>query len=295
MTSQFIRTVPESCRMTARVSLHSAGAWIAAFLLLVTAEGMADEGLKYPLAIAVGKDSAVYVADRDLPGIWKFADNKWSIYFQGSKKFRTPLNAVRCLAIDSDGKLLAGDSATRDIYRFDAAGQPQPLTKGNVGIPMAIAVAKDGGIYVSDLEIQRIVKVLAAGGEPEIIAELAAVRGLTIDAEGQLIAVCHGKDAVLRLSPDGKERTVLVPGRPFEFSHHVVQGTDGELYIADGYAKTIWKVEPMAKPVAYIQGEPLQNPVGVALRDGELLIADPHAKSVFRQTADGKLEALGKP
>lgn len=261
--------------------------------MLIGATVSAEEGMKYPLAVTVGKDSAVYVADRDLPGIWKFADNKWSIYFQGSKKFRTPLNAVRCLAIDADGKLLAGDSATREIYRFDDAAQPQPLTKGNIGIPMAIAVAKDGTIYASDIEIQRIVKIGPTGGEPEVVTELAAVRGLAVDAEGRLIAVCHGKDAVIRLSPDGKERTVLVEGRPFQFSHHVVLGAGGEAYIADGYAKTIWKFEPPAAPVALITGAPLKNPVGVALLEGNLLIADPHAKAIFRRDADGKLQPLG--
>ncbi len=280
---------------------------VVGLLALVNSSVLAEEGMKYPLAVVVGRDSAVYVADRDLPGIWKFADNKWSVYFQGSKKFRTPLNAVRCLAIDHEGKLLAGDSATREIYRFDDAGQPQPLTKGNVGIPMAIAAAKDGTIFASDIEIQRIVKIPAAGGEPEPIAELAAVRGLTIDAEGRLIAVCHGKDAVLRLSADGKERTVLVAGRPFQFSHHIVLGAAGEAYVADGYAKKIWKFDTTStpagennlaelgfpKPVAFIEGEPLKNPVGVALLDGNLLIADPHVKAILRRTADGKLETLG--
>ena len=269
-------------------------ATVAGVLLLVGSSVRAEEGMKYPLAVVVGRDSVVYVADRDLPGIWKFADNKWSVYFQGSKKFRTPLNAVRCLAIDHEGKLLAGDSATREIYRFDDVGQPQPLTKGNVGIPMAIAVAKDGTIFASDIEIQRIVKVPANGGEPEPIVELAAVRGLTIDAEGQLIAVCHGKDAVLRLSTDGKERKVLVEGRPFQFSHHIVLGPAGEAYVADGYAKKIWKFDATSAPVAFVEGEPLKNPVGVALLDGSLLIADPHVKAILRRTAEGKLEVLGK-
>ena len=268
---------------------------MASLLLLVIQTAVAaEDGMKYPLAVVVGRDSAVYVADRDLPGIWKFADNKWSVYFQGSKKFRTPLNAVRCLAIDHQGKLLAGDSATREIYRFDDAGQPQPLTKGNIGIPMAIAVAKDGTIFASDIEIQRIVKIPAAGGEPEPIIQLAAVRGLTMDAEGWLIAVCHGKNSVLRISADGKEQTVVVEGRPFQFSHHVVIGASGELYIADGYAKAIWKVEPMMAPVQFISGDPLVNPVGIALLDGNLLIADPKVKAILRRTADGKLDVLGK-
>ena len=57
----------------------------------------ADETMQYPLAAAVGTDGTVYVADRNLPGVWKFADDRWSIYFRASKKFRTPLNAIRCL------------------------------------------------------------------------------------------------------------------------------------------------------------------------------------------------------
>lgn len=262
--------------------------------LWLVPEISAEEGMKYPLAAAVGADGVVYVADRDLPGVWKFADNKWSVYFQGSKKFRTPLNAVRCLAIDHQGKLLAGDSATREIYRFDDAGQPQALTKGNVGIPMALAVAKDGTIYASDIEIQRIVKIPAEGGEPSEVTELAATRGLTIDAEGRLIAVCHGKNAIIRLSVDGKQREVLLEGRPFQFSHHVVLGPNGEAYIADGYAKTIWKVEDKAAPVALVAGEPLKNPVGLAWLGSDLLIVDPHVKAVLRRTAEGKLEVLGE-
>jgi len=50
---------------------------------------------------------------------------------------------VRCVAAgiyDDQGKLLAGDSATREVYRFDEAGNPVPLTKGKIGIATAIAV-----------------------------------------------------------------------------------------------------------------------------------------------------------
>jgi hypothetical protein len=115
-----------------------------------------------------------------------------------------------------------------------------------------------------------------------------------MDSEGRLIAVCHsGKDAVLRLSVDGKDREVLVPGRPFQFSHHVVIGPMGELYIADGYAKTIWKVEPNSqKAVALVTGEPLFGPVGIALMGDTLLIADPKVKAILRRTPDGKIEPL---
>lgn len=250
------------------------------------------EGMVYPLGAAVTNDGTIYVSDRNLPGIWKYADGKWSIYFQGSKKFRTPLNAVRCVAIDNNGKLLAGDSSTREIYRFDDANQPQPLTNGGVGNTTSLAVAKDGTIYAGDIEIHRIVKIPAAGGTPEIIAEVDAPRGMAIDDEGRLWVVPHGKDAVIRLSADGKQREVITEGRPFEFEHNIVLGKDGEAFVADGYAKTIWKVKQGAKPEAYFAGEPLKNPVGLAWWKDSLLIVDPHTKTVYQRTADGKLQPV---
>ena len=253
----------------------------------------ASDGMLYPLAAAVTADGTIYIADRDLPGIWTFSEGKWSIYFQGSKKFRTPLNAVRCLAIDHQGKLLAGDTSTREIYRFDEAKQPHALTKGGIGMPMSLAVAKDGTIYAGDTEIQRVVKIPAEGGTPEIIAEVTAPRGMTIDDDGRIWVVSHGKDAVIRLSPDGKQRDVIVEGRPFQFQHHIVLGKEGEAYVTDGYAKTVWKVKPGEKPEAFFAGEPLKNPVGLAWWKDSLLIVDPHQKAVYHRTSDGKLEPVG--
>ncbi len=250
---------------------------------------LAADGMQYPLALAVGKDGRVFIADRDLPGVWQFADGKLSVYFQGEKKFRTPLNAVRCLTIDNDGKLLAGDSSTREIYRFDDAGKPQPLTKGNVGIPMTLAVTADGSILSSDIEIQRIVKIPAAGGEPEIMAELAAVRGMGVDKEGRIWAVNHGKDAVIRFSPDFKQRDVVVSGRPFQFSHHLAFDGAGTPFVIDGYAKTLWKIEGSeAKKVS--AGEPWKNPVGIAWSEATgLIVADPHQKAVYSVNPEGQV------
>ena len=269
-----------------------AGTRVFLFMVVLSSTTIADDGMQYPLAAAVGTDGAVYVADRDLPGVWKYSDEQWSVYFRGSKQFRTPLNAVRCLAIDRQGQLLAGDSATRDIYRFDGTARPVPLTSGRVGIPMAIAVGTDGTIFVSDIEIRRIVKIPAEGGEPTEVAELPATRGLGFDPEGNLIAVCHGSNSVFRISADGKDRSVLIEGRPFRFSHHIAIGQRGEFYIADGYAKTIWKIEGESPPVALISGEPLLNPVGLAMSGEDLLIVDPQLRAVLKRTPDGNLAKL---
>lgn len=247
--------------------------------------------MQYPLAVVGTDKGTVYVADRTLPGIWKITDGKLEVYFQASKKFRTPLNAVRCLALDAKGQVLAGDSATRDVYRFNESGKPQPLTGGKIGIPMAIAVDKAGDLFVADLETQRIWQVPAEGGDPKEFAVIAGVRGLAFDSKGQLIAVTNLSDPVKRFTPTG-ESEVLVKGRPFQFPHHVAVGSEDMLYIADNYASCIWQVPLGNDPVKFLEGKPLEKPVGVYWDGKSLLIADPHAKQVFRVDTEGKPQPL---
>lgn len=248
----------------------------------------------YPLSVVADASGNIFIADRDLPGVWKVTDGALSVHFQGEKKFGTPLNAVRCLALDHEGKLLAGDSATREVYRFDAEGKPQPLTKGGIGIPIAIAVNKAGDIFVADLELHIIYKVPAAGGKPAEFVRVVAPRGMTIDGEDNLWIICHREDLLIKLSPEAK-KTVVVKGQPLtapSFPAGIVVGKDGTAYIADGYNKAVWKVAEGGKPVKLVTGEPLIHPVGLAWRGEKLLVADPRAKGLIEVGLDGKATKL---
>ncbi len=245
--------------------------------------------IQYPLAVAVDPQGVIYLADRNLPGIWRVKDGQRDLYFEGTKKFKTPLNAVRCVAINAQGQVLAGDSSTREVFRFDADRKPQPLTKGGVGIPMALAVDKAGNLFIADLETHRIMKLPAAGGDLVEFAKVPAPRGLTIDTEDRLWVVSHGKDQLLRLAPDAKVE-VIVSGAPFMFPHHIVLDKEQNAYVADGYAKAIWKIGADKKPVKYASGDPLSNPVGLAWQGDTLLVVDPRAKDfLYAVDAAGKL------
>ena len=215
------------------------GLLTAVFTLALAVPAMAQQAapavteFQYPLAVAARADGVVFVADRNLPGIWKVENGQKTIFFQGSKKFRTPLNAVRCLALDHQGRLLAGDSATREVYRFDDAGVPQPLTKGWIGIPMAMAVAADGTIYTADLELHRIWKMPAEGSEkPVEFAVINSPRGLALDADGTLwVLSTSSKDGQLqKVSADGKIEAVI-KDHPFNLPHNLVRQADGTMYV----------------------------------------------------------------
>jgi sugar lactone lactonase YvrE len=281
---------------------------VAFLAQLLVAVGIYAAELQYPLSIAVHTSGDIYLADRDLPGVWRWQGDTLATYFTGSKKFRTPLNAVRCVAIDGDGKLLAGDSATRDIYRFNDGGEPVSLTQrspqtaqsasppaggakpavrmGQIGIPMDIAVAQDGELFVSDLELHRVVRVAKTGGEPREFAAIQAPRGLCFDTKGELWVLSSRK--LVRLSPQGEKTTVVDDG-VFNFPHTVAVGADMTAYVCDGYERAIWKIPAGGKPAKLVSGPPLMNPVGMRLAGDKLFVVDPRAKAVFIVTSDGKI------
>ena len=248
----------------------------------------------YPLAVTVQADGVIYVADRNLPGVWKVENGQKSVYFQGSKKFRTPLNAVRCLAIDHQGKLLAGDSSTRDVYRFDDAGQPQPLTSGWIGIPMAIAVAPDGTIYTADIELHRIWKMPAEGAkEPTEFAVINSPRGLTIDPDGNLwvLSTSSKQGQIQKVTPDGKIEP-WIKDHPFNLPHNIVRMDDGTFFVTDNYEHAVWKIASDGKPEKFVSGEPLDRPVGLCRSGANLLIADPHIRTIFSLAPDKTLTVV---
>ncbi len=250
------------------------------------------DGLQYPLtAVASADGKTLFLADLDGPGIWKLSDGKLSMFFQASKKFRTPLNRVRCVGLDRNGKLLAGDSSTREVFRFDDEGKPQPLTNGGIGIPMDLVVDPDNNIFVTDLELKWIWKIPAAGGKAEKFAEVEAPRGITIDADKNLWVINHGKNQLLRVTPDAKVE-VVVEGRPWGFPHEVALDKDKTAFVTDGYGKCVWKVPLGGKPEKLASGEPLVNPVGLTWQGETLLVIDPRAKGVFAIDSSGKLAAV---
>ncbi len=174
----------------------------------------------YPLDTVVTASGDAIVVDRNLPGLRSYKGDQLSILVQGSKKFREPLNAVRCIAMDNNGKILIGDSATREIYRLDDTGQPQPLTGGAIGTPMDIAVRKDGSIMVADLETRSLMRVSADGKEVKTIAKVNP-RGLFVDTQDRVWVVSQDPQQLQIVSDAGQSKAV-VDKRTFDFPHQVV-------------------------------------------------------------------------
>ena len=264
-------------KLTRRLPLLASTIVLTAIAATLAQDAKPARGLVYPLDVSVTADAkTLYLVDRKLPGLWKAgADGKLAVFFQASKKFRTPLNAVRCIAAD---------------------GKSTPLTKGGIGIAMGIAVNAKGTIFVSDLELQRIWTVPAAGGEPKEFAVLPAPRGMTFDKKGQLWVVSGGpRNQLVKIAADGKI-TPVVKDRTFVYPNDVAVSADGTAYVSDGYADCIWKVAADGKTSKWVSGKPLDNPVGLDWQGTTLLVVDSRAGKLFSITPDAKLApvSLGK-
>lgn len=268
---------------------------LAFLLLLITSPlvgktSAEDSPFHYPVDVVADSSGTLYVADLRLPGIWKVSDGKAEIFVQGEKTFRTPLNAIRCLAIDKDGRLLAGDSATREVYRVSEEGELTPLTDGQVGIPMCM-VADEESIYVSDLELQRVWKVPVAGGEPAEFAVVAAVRGIDLAEDGTVWIATGIQPNVARVMTDGTIEPVLDEAR-FSFTNQLALDEQGVGFVADGYRKTIWKVNEQGEATPWVEGAPFDNPVGLSWQEDQLLVADPRANAIFGVSPEGEISRV---
>ena len=251
----------------------------------------------YPIDVAVAPDGTIYIADLRLPGLWKLTDGKLDLIKQASKKFRTPLNAIRCVHVDADGVLYAGDSATREVYRVYEDGELTPLANAIPGIPTAIGVHGET-LYVTDLELQRVWKLpkagLEEGAEPETVAVLGGPRGLDIDGDGNIWILSPLKPQLRRLSPEGEE-TVLVDDLVFNFPHQVLVNDDGSAIVSDGYEHCLWKVAADGSTEKWVEGEPFVNPLGLAHNGDNILVLDSRAPGLFSVNPDGEVTKLYPP
>lgn len=245
-------------------------------------------GILYPIDVAADSNGTIYVADRNLPGIWKIVEGKPEIYFQAEKKFRTPLNAIRCLAVDDQNRLYAGCSTTTEIYRFED-GKPVPLSDGKVSVPMNMMIDGDS-VVVCDLKMRMLDVVPAAGGE---LKELAEIQGAKAVAKlGQQYLVLTGlENSILSVDPATGASAPWVKGRPFNFPADLVAIDSDTVVVSDSYENCLWKVVD-GKATKWVEDERFSNPVGLCLQGDRVILVDSRANTVFSIDKDGTVEVV---
>ncbi len=282
----------------------------AIFSLTVAGVGStasADEPqMKYPLDVAVDSQGVLYVADRNLPGIWRIKDGKAEVYFQADVKFRTPLNAIRCVAVDAQDVVLAGCSTTTEVYRIED-GQPKPLTGGQISVPMNLALDAQGRIVVCDLKLPQVVRI-EADQQIKVLATIQAPKAVLALGDDKLLVLTGVERPLLKIDADGDpDKTalgqqvhvfggdyspadVLVAERPFDFPADMALLADGDVVVSDSYGKCLWRVSSDGAVKKWIEDERFKHPVGIASDGQRIFVADPRANAIFVVQADGTVE-----
>jgi DNA-binding beta-propeller fold protein YncE len=213
--------------------------------------------LSRPCGIATGPDGDIYVTetefhdtvrriDAETGTISPVAGTEGHGYAGDGGPATEALFQSPCgLAVAPDGDVFVADSENRVIRRIDgdtgivttfagtgvrgSTGDSGPAAQATLDMPVALALAPDGSLFIADPLVHRIRKVSpdgiittvagtgAAGYDgdevPAAGARLNQPRGLAFEPDGSLLIADAGNQMIRRIAPDGMIRRVAGSGQ----------------------------------------------------------------------------------
>jgi sugar lactone lactonase YvrE len=147
------------------------------------------------------------------------------------------------------------------------------------GLPVGLAMASNGTLYISDNNNGTILKVAPGGGTPTTYATgFSSPLALALDAAGFLYVADQGANQVVKVAPGGLSHTVLATSiSPIGLALNAA-GTI--LYATDNSAQELYSM-PTAAPSTPTPLAPVSFPTGVAVgSDGTIYVSSSTTNSV---------------
>jgi sugar lactone lactonase YvrE len=108
-------------------------------------------------------------------------------------------------------------------------GDPIVLRAGNLGLPLGLAVNREGSLFTGDVSTDRIWRVTPQGNASVFATGIPGPQGMAWDALGNLL-IASGDGDVYRVTPQGQVSTFTTdPGSPF----WIAIGRDGSVWLTD--------------------------------------------------------------
>jgi sugar lactone lactonase YvrE len=202
----------------------------------------------------------------------------------------TPTAAPAPLA---PGDILVADRMAGGIVRVDpASGEQSLFSIGQSFVsPRSIAIAPNGGIFVSDNDAfgggGGIIRVDPRTGTQTVVAtggSFADPSGIALAPNGDLLVAdgeaFGGGGGILRVNPSTGAQTVVAQGGRFVAPIGVALAPSGEIYVADfdalGVPGAIFRVDPVngAQTVVSSGGHFAQPSTVAVAANGDLLVVD---------------------
>ncbi|HLZ23602.1 MAG TPA: hypothetical protein VKQ30_15930 [Ktedonobacterales bacterium] len=185
------------------------------------------------------------------------------------------------LALDAQGRVIFADSVNGSVYRVEASGQVTQLI-GGLAAPEGVLPLPDGSLLITvqgfpGATRDEIRRLAPGASSSTLFASFVNTTGkVGLDSisrdpiTGDVLAADSPNGNVYRLSPDGRQRTLLASGftRPVD----AIADSAGNIYVADEYGFAVVKILPNGHMTALAH---LSYPDDLAFDvDGSLLVTE---------------------
>lgn len=224
------------------------------------------EGL--PLALAVDGGNNLYYTDTDPEGasIVKMTIGGATETIATGLPSNGGTLGPNALAFDAEGNLYVSNGLDHTVSRVGPDGSLVPVVE-RLDIPVDIAFGPDGTLYVAQTGSDTVDRALPDGTAEVFVRGIRNPNNLAFSPAGELFVVNsdRGRSGVFRIRPDGTpeafapELGEILQGMAFD--------AEGFLYVADGPAGFVYRVDPAGNAVRLTRG--LSGPVDLAFGTGE--------------------------
>ncbi len=251
---------------------------------LYSFEAQNEAGHNSPVAVALGADCAVYVADYERAAVVQLAPGGEVL-----RRFELPGEPTRPgetgraqgVAVDAQGNVYATEQTRNLVHKFSPQGQvlatwgrcsPDPAAHrtcdparepGLFNGASGIVADGQGNVYVADLVGGGRIQTLAAADGKALAAwpmtgrvpgELFILGGLAVDPAGNVLVADGFNDAIYKFAPDGgllgRYGSRGTANGQLRIARAVAVDGAGHLYTAD---QDNWRVQKLAPDGAFLQ------------------------------------------
>ena len=242
-------------------------------LLLLSDFGDVEPVTGYLVDVAIADDGDLFAVRRDPPAVLRLQPvaSPFEVALTARSTITGPLQAPRSIAIDDEGRVFVGDTATRTIYRLDA----DKLTPfASCLTPARLAVA-DETLYIANPSLQRLERFAIAGGKAG--QPVAAARIRSVSSRGSSVFVLNAEGAVFELQ--GEKLTQEFTDEALLYPADLAALENGFL-ISDSYAGEVVRYDEDGQRVETLT--PAKYPTALDVRGQILRVLDPKAKTAYR-------------
>ncbi len=187
------------------------------------------------------------------------------------------------VAVQSDGKILVGDSVNNAIKRMGPDGLNVEVLATGLNSPTDLTVQSDGKILIID---NTIIRMDADGSNIETLGTgFFNPRGVAVQSDGKILVADRGSNTVKRMDADFSNIVTLAIG--FNQPFAVAVQSDGKILVADRNNNVIKRMDADGSNIETL-GTGFLRPSSVAVQlDGKILVADTNNSAIKRMNANG--------